>query len=290
MHWSELEKGFNRAALLSISKRKLALAFPALLLCGILSVFCRAVAYEASGWVVMSLAFLPILLSSGVLLALGVLLVRLHHHEAKQLSLDFKKLIGSSTDLIIGTSYLAILPVLAYLFLWILLGVFFLLREIPLVGNFFSVIFSFGPFLLIFGSLFLCLLNLGLLFFVAPAAALQSLQKAPLAKRVFEVLSRRLFSSLILFLIGLIPIGIVGGILSLAAILTNVNFSIAERSLLVALEWFFIMLPFSAILSPVVVFFFNFAAESYQILQGSPSATSIYGEKLRSANSSEARR
>ncbi len=285
MHWSDLEKGFNRAALLSFSERKLALAFPALLLCGILSVFCRAVAYEASEWVAMSLAFLPILLSSGILLALGVLLVRLHHHEAKQLSLDFKKLIGSSTDLVIGTFYLAILPVLVYLFLWILLGVFFLLREIPLVGDFFSIIFSFGPFLLIFGSLFLCLFNLGLLFFVAPAAALQSLQKAPLAKRVLEVLSKKLFSSLILFLIALIPIGIVGGILSLAAILTNVNFSIAERSLSVALEWFFIMLPFSAILSPVVVFFFNFAAESYQILQG--TAPPIYGEKFRSAQTAD---
>lgn len=285
MNWSELEKAFNRAAMLSVSKRKLVLAFPALILCGILSVFCRAVAYEANEWVAMSLAFLPILLSSGILLALGVLLIRVHHHEAKQLTLDFKKLIGASADLVIGTSYLAILPVLAYLFLWILLGVFFLLREIPLVGDFFSVVLSFGPFLLIFGSLFLCLFNLGLLFFVAPAAALQSLQKAPLAKRVFEVLSKKLFSSMILFLIALIPIGIVGGLLCLAAILTNVSFSIAERPLSVGLEWFFIMLPFAAILAPVVIFFFNFAAESYQILQG--NANSVFSEKFRSAQTAE---
>ena len=121
MHWSDLEKAFSRAAALSLSKKKLALALPALILCGLLIVFCKAVAFEANEWVAMSLIFLPVLLSSGVLLALGVLLIRIHHHEAKQMALDIKKLISSSADLVIGTSYLAIFPVLAYLLLWIVL-------------------------------------------------------------------------------------------------------------------------------------------------------------------------
>ena len=269
MHWSDLEKAFSRAAALSLSKRKLALALPALILCGLFIVFCKAVAFEANEWVAMSLIFLPVLLSSGVLLALGVLLIRIHHHEAKQLALDIKKLIRSSADLVIGTSYLAIFPVLAYLLLWIVLGVFFLLKEIPYLGDFFSVVFSFGPFLLIFGSFCLCALNLGLLFFVAPAAALQSLQKTSLAKRILQLVSKKMFDSLVLLFIACLPASIIGGILCLSAMLTNVSFSIAEKSLSVALEWFFIMLPFCAILSPTVIFFFNFSAESYQLLQGS---------------------
>jgi hypothetical protein len=70
--------------------------------------------------------------------------------------------------------------------------------------------------------------------------------------------------------------------LCLAAVLTGVNFLVGSRSLSVALEWFFIMLPFAAIVSPVVVFFFNFAAESYQLLQGTLSPMHpIYGENLR---------
>jgi hypothetical protein len=280
MHWNDLEKAFNRAILLSVSQRKLALAFPVLVLCGILSVFCRAVSFGSGEWVSMSLAFLPILFSSGVLLALGVLLIRMHHHEVKQIALDFRKLIGGSIDLIIGISYLSIIPILAYLFLWTLLGIFFLLKEVPVLGDFFSVVFSFGPFLLIFGSLILCIFNLGLLFFVAPAAALQPLKNIPLAKRVWNVLSRKLFTAVILLVVSLIPIALVGGLLCLAAFLTDVSFLVGERSLSVGLEWFFIMLPFCAILTPAVVFFFNFAAESYQLLQKVPSpADAIYGEK-----------
>jgi hypothetical protein len=274
MTWSDVERAFNRAVFLSFSRKKLALAFPVLVLCGILIVFCRAIAFDASEWIAMSFIFLPILLSSGLLLALGVLLVRIHHHEAKQLSLGFRKLIAASMDLVIGTSYLSIPPILVYLFLWIMMGIFFLLKSIPGVGDFFSVILSFGPFLLLFSSMILCLFNFGLLFFVTPAAALQSLKHVPLAKRVFEAFKKRLFSSLALFFIALVPIALLGALLVFAAELTHTNFSLGERSLSVALEWFFIMLPFCAILTPAVIFFFNFAAESYQLLQGiTPAST-----------------
>lgn len=264
--FNEIEKAFSRAIALSFSKKKMMLTFPVLVLCGLLTVFCRAVACDASDWVSFSLAFLPILLSSGILLSLGVLLVRIHYHEVKQLSISFPRLITGSLNLIVGTSYLSVPPILAYLLLWIVLGLFFLLKEIPGIGNFFSVVFAFAPFLLIFGSLLLCLLTLGLLFFVAPVAALQSVKRMSLAKQVLSRLQGRLLTSLALFLIALVPILLVAGLLSLSAFLTNLNFTMSERSLMVAMEWFFIMLPFSAILTPAVIFFFNFAAESHQIL------------------------
>jgi len=281
MNWTHLERAFTRALLLSISKKKLFFAFPVLVLCGILSVFCKAVAFEASPWVSMSFAFLPILVSSGLLLALGVLLIRLHDAEVKRMVFDFKRWIGTSIDLVVGTSYLAFLPILSYLFLWMLLGVFFLLKEIPLLGDFFSIVFSFGPFLLIFGSLLLCLSNLVLLFFVAPAAALQSVVRIPLAKRVWNVVNQKFLTSLLLFLIAMIPIGLVSGLLYLAAALTDSHFLVAEQSLSVALEWFFIMIPFAAILTPAVIFFFNFAAESFLLLQGGAPIPSFYGTKAR---------
>lgn len=266
MNWSDIEKSFSRAVIFSFSRKKMMLTFPVLVLCGILTVFCKAVSYEASDWVAMSLAFLPILLSSGILLALGVLLVRIHIHEIKSLSLSLRRLIAGSVDLIMGTSYLSIPPILAYLFLWIFLGFFFLLKEIPGIGDFFSVVLASGPFLLIFSSLLLCLFNLGLLFFVAPAAAFQPMKRHSLAKRILALFQGRLLSSIALFLLALVPIALVSGLLSLSALLTN--FSLApEKSLSVAIEWFFIMLPFCAVLTPAVIFFFNFAAESYQLLQ-----------------------
>ncbi len=263
MHWSEIERAFSRAIAFSFSKKKLLLTFPILLLCGILTVFCRALAYERNDWVAMSFAFLPILLSSGVLLGLGVLLIRIHAHEVKHLSLSFRRLIAGSADLLLGTSYLTIPPLLVYLLLWMVLGIFFLLREIPGVGDFFTVVFAFGPFLLIFGSLLLCLFNLALLFFVAPAAALQPLRRESLAKRALGLFHGKILSSIALFLLAMAPILLIVGLLTLAAILSN---AAPEKPFAVAMEWFFIMIPFVAVLTPAVIFFFNFAAESYQLL------------------------
>ena len=263
MNWADIERSFSRAVALSFSKKKMMITFPVLVLCGILVVFCRAIAFGASDWIAMSLAFLPILLSSGVLLALGVLLVRIHIHEVKKLHLDFRRLIAGSLDLIMGTSYLAIPPVLVYLFLWMALGLFFLLREIPGIGDFFSVVLAFGPFLLIFGSLLLCLFNLALLFFVAPAAAFQPFKRTSLTKRIIAMFHGRILSSIALFLLALAPIFLVVGLLTLSALLAH---SSPEKPLSIAIAWFFIMVPFAAVLTPAVIFFFNFAAECYQLL------------------------
>lgn len=262
MYWAEIEKAFSRAILLSFSKKKMLLAFPTLVLCGILAVFCKVVAVGASEWVAMSLAFLPILLSSGLLLGLGVLLIRIHIHETKGLSLSLSRLLSGSADLVMGTFYLSIPPVLAYLFLWIVLGLFFLLKEIPGIGS----IFAFGPFLLIFGSMLLCLFNLGLLFFVAPAAAFQPFKRSSLARRVLAQFQGRMLSSAALLLLALLPTALVSGLLSFSALLSNLSMA-PEHILSMGVEWFFIMLPFCALLTPAVVFFFNFAAESYQLLQ-----------------------
>lgn len=268
MTWTEIEKAFNRALYLSFSRKRLLLTFPTLVLCGILAIFCWAVALDATPWISLSLGFLPIFLSSGVLLALGVVLSRIYYHDAKQIAVNVRRLISSSMDLIIGISYLAVPSFLLYLLFWVVLGVFFLLKEIPGLGEFFSVVFSFGPFLLIFASLVLSVMNLALLFFVAPAATLQTMRKGALAKRVLESLKMRLFSAIILFFIGMIPLLFVSGLLYIAALLTNTSFFLSEGSLAVAMEWFFIMLPFAAIVTPAVVFFFNFSAESIALLQG----------------------
>jgi len=214
----------------------------------------------------MSLVFLSILLASGILLSLGVLLIRVYYHEVKSLKIHLTKILKASWDLIMGTAYLSIPPVLIYLLLWILLGIFLLLREIPGVGDFFGIILSFGPFILILGSLILVIFNWLLLFFVAPAVALSSLDRTHLAKNVFARLKKNIFSNLIFFFMGCIPILITVAFLSLAAVLTNFSYLVTKHPLSIGLQWFFIMLPFCAFLTPAVVFFFNFAAEAYNIL------------------------
>jgi len=110
-------------------------------------------------------------------------------------------------------------------------------------------------------------LNLFLLFFATPHIALNSRLKLKLAEDVYRRFSENLFSNLLLFLLGVVPLLLVVGLLSLAAFLTGVNFFINTETLAIALQWFFIMIPFCAILTPGILFFFNFAVESYALMQ-----------------------
>jgi len=267
MTWSEIEHIFNRALKFSFSKRKLLFMFPVLLVCGLMTVFCRAVAIHAGQWVVLSLTFLPIFLSSGLLLAAGVVLARVYHHEVKMIPLSYKKILSQSWELLVGVSYLTMPLLLSYLLLWVLMGVFYLLKEIPALGETLGVILAFGPFLLVLGSLLLSLFNLFLLFFATPHIALQTGMKLKLAEQVFRRFTDNIFSNITLFLVGIIPLLVIVGILCLAAFLTGVNFFIRTETLAIALQWFFIMIPFTALLAPGILFFFNFAVESYVHMQ-----------------------
>ena len=262
MNWKEIEYAFNRALAFSFSRKKLVLVFLLLVLCGLLIVFCRALSIHAGQWVGLSLAFLPIFVSSGALLAVGVLLIRIYHHEVKMFALSYRKIFSQSWELLIGVTYLTLPLLLAYLFLWILMGVFYMLREIPALGEVLGVILAFGPFLLVLGSLILSVFNLFALFFATPRLALQTGVKLKLAREIYKGFMENIFSNLIFFILGLVPLLAVVGILSLAAFLTGINFFVGTETLTIALQWFFVMIPFCAILAPGIIFFFNFAAES----------------------------
>lgn len=267
MTFQEIEHIFNRASKYAFSRRKLLFMFPILVVCGLMLVFCRALAVNAGQWVVLSLTFLPVFLSSGLLLAAGVVLARVYHHEVKMIPLSFKKILSQSWELLIGVSYLTFPLLLAYLFLWMVMGIFYLLKEIPALGDVLGVILAFGPFLLVLGSLVLSFFNLFLLFFATPHIALNSRLKLKLAEDVYSRFKENLFTSLSLFLIGLVPLLLIVGILSLAAFLTGISFFIEAKTLAIALQWFFVMIPFCAMLTPGILFFFNFAVESYALMQ-----------------------
>lgn len=266
MTYQELEDTFNRALRLSFSKKKLLFVFPVLLVCGVLIVFCRAVSYNANPWVVMSLSFLPVFLCTGILLAAGVLLIRMYYHEVKGLSYRFRKLLSQSLQLLIGVSHLSLPLILTYLFLWTLMGVFHLVKVIPGVGEVFGVLLSFGPFLLVFASLVLSLFSISMLFFVTPHVALKTGVHMHIAEEILERMRVSPFANLLLLTVGLIPL--LSGVffLVLAAAMTATHYLQASAAVGVSLGWFFIMVPFTLILTPFVVFFFNFATESYGLL------------------------
>lgn len=264
---SDLQNSFNRALNKTFEKNKWLLTFLLLGLCGLLVVFSRALGENANAWMGLSLTFFPVFLSSGLLLALGVILIRGYHDEVTKGEAKYWKILTSSWETVIGAAYFAIPLLLIYLMLWMLLGIFILLRNIPAVGEFFGVILSFAPFLLNFATLLLCVAVVAMLFFVAPILALKGLNRPV----VTEILARRfqadLFSNLLFFACALLPLLLYLGLLLASAFLTGSFCITCENPIATVLEWFFIMIPFAALLAPALIFFFNFAAEAFVLFQ-----------------------
>lgn len=267
MSWDQVEKIFNRSLQHSLSKKKMLFVFPLLILCGLLIVLCRALSIGAGEWVLLSLTFLPVFLSSGVLLAGGVVLIRVYHHELKKTEFSYRKILQRSWQMLVNISYLSLPLLLAYLLLWTVMGVFYLLRELPGIGDFIGVVLSFGPFLLVLGVLLLGLFNLVVLFFVTPEAALKTGVRLKLIESVYLRLKSGVFSNLVFLVIGVFPLLLCLGILYFAAVVTGSSFFSESNSVSLVLQWFFIMIPFSALLSPSVIFFFNFSAECFFLNQ-----------------------
>jgi hypothetical protein len=164
-------------------------------------------------------------------------------------------------------AYLSLPLILAYFVLWLLLGVFYLLKAIPGIGDALGVVLSFGPFILLLGSFCLSVLSVTLLFFFTPAIALKSSAQFEMFADLLKKLRTHVFSHAVFFVLGLLPLIFVVGLMILAAFLTGKSYFMAERTFASVVQLFFIMLPFSVLLSPAVIFFFNFSAESHVWMQ-----------------------
>lgn len=266
MQLSDIQLLFNRAFKLTFCKKKLLMVSIILALCGLLVVFFRGLAQFANYWVVQSLTFIPLFLCAGILLSAGILLIRIYHDEIKGRPVKYRDLLANSWEIIIGASYFAIPIILSYLILWMAMGIFILLEEIPGIGSFFMAILAFGPFLLNLGSLLLCLLSLMMLYFITPVVALKGTNRIQLANILARRLQADIFSNLLLGLVALLPLIFSLGMLISAVFLTETICVTCEKAPYNVLQGFFIMIPFAAMLSPAVVFFFNFAAESHVMM------------------------
>lgn len=254
---------FNRALSYTFSKKKILLVFCILALSGLLVVFFRGLAWHAGQWVQLSLTFLPIFLCGGILLSMGIFLIRLYHNEVKQRPNKYTEVFSKAWELIIGASYFAIPVILAYLVLWILLGIFMLLRDIPLLGDFFGAMLSFAPFLINLSALLLCVVCLLMLFIAAPIIALKGIDRTLVFQTAAKRLEKDPFWNGVLIFIALLPLFVIVALLTMAAILTEAICIECQSLPQTVLKWFFIMIPYTAFLTPAVIFFFNFAAESH---------------------------
>ncbi len=262
MNINKIPAVFNRALALTFKLKKLVIAFIVLAFSGLLIVFFRGLSIGAGDWVLMSLTFLPFFLCAGIMLSMGVFLIRVYHNEVKGKTDRYSAVLYRSWEVILGASYFSVPIVLSYLLLWIVLGFFLLLQKIPGVGDVIGVILAFGPFLLNLCILVLCLMNLGMLFFLTPVIALKGLNRIHMTQALINRFKGDIFANIILFVLSLFPIAIVGGLLTIAATMTTAS-ELIRSPLHLVLQSFFIMIPFAALIAPAIVFFFNFAAEAH---------------------------
>ncbi len=181
----ETEAMFNRALKYSYTRKKFFLLFPALVVCGILVVLSHTFWINANPWVRASLTFVPAFLCSGILMSIGVPLVRLYHDEIKEKKLSVNNTLRQSWKLMGGVASLIVPIMTGYMVLWFILGIFYLFKHIPSAGETLGVILSFGPFLLILGSFFICTANLLLLFFMTPSLPSNQLYAGNWLKKFF---------------------------------------------------------------------------------------------------------
>lgn len=263
MNLNDIQMSFNRSLKHTFSREKLFLVFLILAACGLLAVFFRGIATNAGDWVSLSLFFIPIFLCAGILLSTGIFLIRIYHDEIKGRPFSYKKILVKSWELIIGAAYFSIPVILLYLILWMLLGIFMMLKSIPGLGEFFGVVLAFAPFLINFLTLVLSVLNFAVLFYVTPVVALRGLSRHMVTQTLVRRWQSDVFSNLLLLFIALMPLTVVVALLVASAIITGSICVNCTDPVLTVIEWFFVMIPFTALLSPAVVFFFNFAAEAH---------------------------
>ena len=189
-----------------INKRKLLIAFFALALCGLITVFSRVLAFNSGKWVTLSLSFFPIFLSAGILFALGVLLIKMYVQEKAREAKSIFMIVGESWKTMLSIAYVTFPLFLVYLLFWLCLGVFFLMKSIPGVGNFMGVMLSFGPFILILASLILAFINILFLFFITPMISLSKQLDANLWHNFYARFKNHILLHIIFFVTVFTPI------------------------------------------------------------------------------------
>lgn len=267
MNMQNIQVACNRAFFLSLSKKKLALTIVVLFLCGLVGVFFRSIAMHAGQWTLMSIVFLPVILFFTAMMALGVVLIRLYHDEIKNKELNVQKVIVNSGINILQACFLGAPIFLAFLLLWLCLGVFFLLDEIPGIGLFVGVVFVFIPFILNVAAICLVVAYAALMFFITPIVALGELNALEALQSFWKRFTMNAFDHLAVMGIAFIPVAFWFCLLVKAVRLTLYAYDVSDHPIGIALQCFFIMVPFAALLSPAVVFFFNLAAESLALLK-----------------------
>lgn len=261
MTLKDLAHMFNSSLAKAFSIKKFLCLFGTLILSGLVYLFFQGLAAYAPAWLAFPLKYVPLFLVIGILLAAGTILIRLYTAEKEGESLPLMQTILGSWEPLLKATYLAFPLLLAFIVFWVLIGLFLLLKSIPYLGPLLAVVLAFAPFLLNLGTLLLFFVALLGFFFVTPSLATSGRVNR---KALLSRIKSDIFSNLLLLGVAYLPVYIVWRFVGNAASMTVQLFALEGGPLEMLLQSVFMMLPYVAVLTPAVTFFFNFASEAAQ--------------------------
>lgn len=260
---TKVGKAFNDS--LSFSLKKCVPTFLVLLLCSIVFLFFKTLSFHAHAWVSFSFFFFPLMIGAFLLSALGIFLIDLYFHEKKGIKLTLKELVPHFLEKLLRTTYLTLFPILIFFILWIVLGFFLLIKEAPIFGSFIGAFLSFIPFLLVFSSVLLLCYDLFVLFFILPSLDLKKKGEVWF-KETFLLFKAKPFEHLNLVFIALIPFIITLLLIAFSLNLMTLFEESSSNILLQIIGQFFVYLPICLLLTPSVIFFFQFSFQAHKLL------------------------
>ncbi len=261
----ELEVMLSRSWRYVFSVKKLVMT--ALFLLAILTIFafCQILSLTAGKWMQISLFFLPVFVSAGFMMALAIFACKIYWRQIKGKTQDYKALVRRSWELFLASSFVSVPLFLVYIGIWALLGIFYLIKEIPLLGGFLGALLSFGPFLLIFLTLALTVATLILLFIAPPALALES-KDSFFWRRLLGRIASFFPTYTILFIIGVVPLLLVVALLATSWVMTDYLYFESVTPLLRSFQYIILEIPIALFMTIPFLFFVHFSFESHLYL------------------------
>jgi hypothetical protein len=254
VHFKELSAMFNRSWEYALNLKNFFYIFCGLLLSGLLFFLFQLLGFSASSWLHLPLKFIPFSFSFFIMIVTGALLLSTDKREIEH---TFKFSFAAMGHIIISAAYLAIPLLLAFIILWVLLGIFILIKAIPYVGKIFGVFLSFLPFIVNLAALLLGIIAVVMLFFLTPVIE----EKGNLEFKDFlKRFSAPLFEHCVAFVTAVFPVW-AAWLLARHALFMTLSLHSSSTMFLHVLM---VLVPFAAFLTIPVIFFFNFSREVYQ--------------------------
>ncbi len=249
MTLKDLAALFNRSCEGILNLQKLLSIFFVLIVSGLVFLSFQFFIVHSPNWLKLPLIVIPFFITCFLLMLCGSDLCQ--PAKEKRFFFDLKNWLPAS--------YFYFPLVLTAIVSAILFALLMLVKAIPIFGTFAGILLAFVPFLLNFVLLLLVVAAVCMLFFFTP---LIEKNKDLDLKTLLKRFRRDIFTHLLHFIFALLPLAIIYVLCVKALKWTVLGYGAGDGLNVLMLQGLFILIPFAALLSFPLLFFFNFSRES----------------------------